>query len=90
VLVNSAAVMVARRSATTSVDDWAASSRSSARAFFLAQAAAPLWGRARSIVNIADLAAFETWPGYVRHGLTKGALVHMTRSLARVLAPKSA
>jgi pteridine reductase len=39
------------------------------------------------MVNIADLAAFETWPGYVPHGLTKSGVVHMTRSLARVLAP---
>jgi pteridine reductase len=38
-------------------------------------------------VNIADLAAFETWPGYLPHGLSKAGIVYMTRALARVLAP---
>jgi pteridine reductase len=57
--------------------------------FFLAQAAAPHLRAARGvIVNIADLAAFETWPAYVPHGISKSGVVHMTRSLARVLAPE--
>jgi pteridine reductase len=56
--------------------------------FFLAQAAAPhLVGRGGAIVNIADLAAFETWPAYVPHGISKSGIVTMTRSLARILAP---
>jgi pteridine reductase len=38
-------------------------------------------------VNLADLAAFETWPAYVPHGITKAGIVQMTRSLARSLAP---
>jgi pteridine reductase len=57
--------------------------------FFVAQAAAPHLKRTRgAIVNIADLAAFETWPGYLPHGISKAGVVHMTRSLARVLAPE--
>ena len=40
------------------------------------------------IVNIADLAAFETWPAYIPHGISKSGVVHLTRSLARVLAPE--
>ena len=56
--------------------------------FFLAQAAAPHLRDARgAIVNIADLAAFETWPAYVPHGISKAGVVQLTRSLARVLAP---
>jgi pteridine reductase len=39
------------------------------------------------IVNVADLAAFETWPAYVPHGISKAAIVQMTRALARTLAP---
>ena len=39
-------------------------------------------------MNIADLAAFETWPAYVPHGISKAGVVHMTRALARVLAPE--
>jgi pteridine reductase len=57
--------------------------------YFLSQRAAPALRAARgSIVNIADLAAFETWPAYVPHGITKSAVVQMTRALARVLAPE--
>ena len=56
--------------------------------FFLAQRAAPALRAARgAIVNIADLAAFETWPAYVPHGITKAAVVQMTRALAHALAP---
>ena len=40
------------------------------------------------IVNIADLAAFESWPAYIPHSITKAAIVKMTSSLARVLAPE--
>ena len=90
VLVNSAAVMIRTPFGDTGVDDWDRIVALNLRApFFLAQAAAPHLRAARgAIVNIADLAAFETWPGYIPHGLTKGAVVHMTRSLARVLAPE--
>src|SRR4029079_2212300 len=34
------------------------------------------------------LAAFETWPAYLPHGISKSGVVHLTRSLARVLAPE--
>ena len=40
------------------------------------------------IVNIADLAAYETWPAYVPHAITKAGVVQMTRGLARALAPE--
>jgi pteridine reductase len=57
--------------------------------FFVAQAAAPHLKKASgAIVNIADLAAFETWPAYIPHGISKAGVVHMTRSLARVMAPE--
>ncbi|MGH7719243.1 MAG: SDR family oxidoreductase, partial [Gemmatimonadaceae bacterium] len=39
------------------------------------------------IVNIADLAGMESWPAYVPHGVSKAGVIHMTRSLARTLAP---
>jgi len=90
ILVNSAAVMIRTPFGEISGDDWDGMFALNLRApFFLAQAAAPHLRRARgAIVNIADLAAFETWPAYIPHGLTKGGIVHMTRSLARVLAPE--
>jgi pteridine reductase len=30
----------------------------------------------------------EVWPGYVPHGVSKAGVIHLTRSLARVLAPE--
>ena len=89
VLVNSAAVMMRTPVATVTVDDWDAMFALNLRApFFLARAAARAMGdRGGVIINIADLAAFETWPAYVPHGITKAGVVQMTRALARVLAP---
>jgi pteridine reductase len=89
VLVNSAAVMVRTPFGEVTPKQWDDIMALNLRApFFLAQAAAPLLRRAHGvIVNIADLAAFETWPGYLPHGISKSGVVHLTRSLARVLAP---
>jgi len=90
VLVNSAAVMVRTPFGEVTPKQWDDIMALNLRApFFLAQAAAPLLRAARGvIVNIADLAAFETWPGYVPHGISKSGVVHLTRSLARVMAPE--
>jgi pteridine reductase len=57
--------------------------------FFLCQSAARVMAeRGGCIVNIADLAAFEAWRGYIPHAITKAGLVQMTRGLAHALAPK--
>jgi pteridine reductase len=89
VLVNSAAVMMRTPVGGVTPTDWDAMFALNLRApFFAAQAAAPHLARQRgAIVNLADLAAFETWPGYVPHGISKAGVVQMTRALARVLAP---
>jgi pteridine reductase len=89
VLVNSAAGMVRTPFGEVSVQAWDDIFALNLRApFFLSQAAAVHLRPAKgAIVNIADLAAFETWPGYIPHGLSKSGVVHMTRALARVLAP---
>jgi pteridine reductase len=88
-LVSSAAVMIRTPVGEVTVDDWDAMFALNVRApFFLAQRAAPALAASRgSIVNIADLAAFESWPAYVPHGMTKAAVVQMTRALAKALAP---
>lgn len=90
VLVNSAAVMERTPFAEVTQAQWDAMFALNLRApFFLSQAAAPHLKKVKgAIVNIADLAAFETWPAYIPHALTKGAIVHMTRAVARVLAPE--
>ncbi len=90
VLVNSAAVMLRTPVGEVLVEDWDAMFALNLRApFFLCQAAARMMGeRGGVIVNIADLAAFETWKGYIPHAITKAGIVQMTRGLAHALAPK--
>lgn len=89
VLVNSAAEMVRTPLGDATAAQWDDLFGLNLRApFLLSQAAAPHLRRSRgAIVNIADIAADETWPAYIPYSLTKSALVHLTRSLARVLAP---
>lgn len=89
VLVNSAAVMVRTPFGETTPGQWDDMMALNLRApFLLTQAAAPALARSHGcVVNIADLAAFESWPGYVPHGISKAGVVQMTRALARVMAP---
>lgn len=90
VLVNSSAVMERTPFGQVSPAQWDAMMALNLRApFMLAQAAAPhLAAVDGAIVNIADLAAFETWPAYIPHGISKSGIVYMTRALARTLAPQ--
>lgn len=90
VLVNSAAVMLRTPIGEVLVEDWDAMFALNLRApFFLSQVAArAMADRGGVIVNIADLAAFETWRGYIPHSITKAGIVQMTRGLAHALAPK--
>jgi len=39
------------------------------------------------IINIADLSAFQVWPGYAHHSASKAGLVALTKSMAVELAP---
>jgi pteridine reductase len=90
VLVNSAAVMLRTPVGEVLVEDWDAMFALNLRApFFLCQSAARAMGeRGGCIVNIADLAAFESWRNYIPHSITKAGIVQMTRGLAHALAPK--
>lgn len=57
--------------------------------FLCSQAVVPYMLRQRSglIVNITDLSAFQTWPGYAHHSASKAGLVALTRVMAAELAP---
>lgn len=90
VLVNSAAMMMRTPIGEVTEHDWDSMFALNVRsAFFLTQRAAPALRKSRGcVVNIADLAAFETWTGYVPHGMTKAAVVQMTRAMAHALAPE--
>jgi pteridine reductase len=88
-VINSAAIMLRTPLGEVRPEEWDRMMAINLRApFFLSQAAAPrLRERRGAIVNIADLAAFESWPAYVPHGISKAGVVQMTRALARALAP---
>lgn len=57
--------------------------------FLLSQAAAPLLARdgGGAIINIVDLSALQPWPSFAHHAVSKAGLLHLTRVLARALAP---
>jgi pteridine reductase len=89
VLVNSAAVMLRTPLEDVTEDVWDEIFALNLRApFFCAQAAARHMNDGSVIVNIADLAAFEVWTGYMAHGASKAGVVHITRALAKKLAPR--
>ena len=89
VLVNSAAEMHRTPFDTVSSEEWDDIMALNLKSpFFCSQAAARRMSDGGVIVNIADLAALETWPEYIPHGISKAGVMQMTRALARKLAPK--
>lgn len=57
--------------------------------FLLARELAPELAAARgSVVNITDLSAFTPWKSFPHHSVSKAALVHLTRVMAKALAPE--
>lgn len=90
VLVNSAAVMNRAPIGEVTYESWSETMDLNLRApFFLSQAAAKVMGqRGGAIINIADLAAFETWTGYIPHSISKAGVVQMTRAMAHALGPE--
>jgi pteridine reductase len=89
VLVNSAAEMHRTPFDSVTPEEWDDIMALNLKSpFFCSQAAARHMTNGGAIVNIADLAALETWPEYIPHGISKAGVMQMTRALARKLAPK--
>ncbi len=44
--------------------------------------------RPASVVHLCDLSALHAWSGYAVHGVSKAGLLHLTKTLARELAPE--
>lgn len=88
-LINSAAVMLRQPFGSVTADMWDSVLDLNLRAYFLvAQAAAPALKETRGkIINISDVAAFDPWPSYLPHCISKAGVEMLTRGLARVLAP---
>lgn len=58
--------------------------------FLVAQAAAPQMRQQGSglILNMTDLSAYQLWPGYAHHGVSKAGLAWLTKAMALELAPE--
>jgi pteridine reductase len=89
VLVNSAAIMHRLRLEETTPEQWDAIMDLNLRSlFFCAQGAAPALRAVRGkIINLADLAGLEPWPGFAAHSVSKAGVVMLTKVLALSLAP---
>lgn len=90
VLVNNASVFVRRPFPEISEAEWDRVLAINLKGpFFLTQTAAPLLREASgAVVNIGDLSATQVWPSFAHHSISKAGLLHMTRILARALAPE--
>ncbi len=91
ILVNSASLFESAGFEEITEDDWDRVLAVNLKGpFLLSQRAAPLLRSDGGgiIINIADLSAFQTWPSYPHHSVSKAGLLHLTRVLARVLAPE--
>jgi pteridine reductase len=90
VVVNSAAIFLRTPFGVTTPAQYDALLDLNLRgAFFCCQAAAGVMGRQGGwMVNIADVAAFKPFPGYLPYTLSKAGLLALTRGLAVALRPQ--
>jgi pteridine reductase len=90
VLVNSAAVMHRLSFEETTPEQYDAILDLNLRSvFFCTQGAARALRSARGkVVNLADLAGLQPWPGFAAHSVSKAGVVMLTKVLARTLAPE--
>jgi pteridine reductase len=90
VLVNSAAIMQRLGFEETNPQQWDAIHSLNLRSvFFCTQGAARALRESRGkVVNMADLAGLEAWPGFAAHSISKAGVVMLTKVLALSLAPE--
>jgi pteridine reductase len=88
ILVNSAAIMERTPVRDITPEKWDATMSLNLKAPFFLSLAFVKERPALTIINIADVAAFETWANYIPHSISKAGVVYMTRSLARTFAPR--
>jgi NAD(P)-dependent dehydrogenase (short-subunit alcohol dehydrogenase family) len=90
-LVNNASVWLSGPFANITLEDWNEELAINLTGPFLcSQAVLPFMRENASgaIVNIADLSAFQTWPGSAHHSASKAGLIALTRVMAAELAPQ--
>lgn len=93
ILVNNAGTFFAAEFEALTEEQWDRIMNTNLKAQFLtAQAAIPLLRRSPSpqahIVNISSLGGILAWPAFTHYCVSKAGVIHLTRCLARGLAPK--
>jgi pteridine reductase len=88
-LVNSAASFEQANLLEVEAEDWDRVMGVNLRGpFLLVKETAALLAESRgAVVNILDLGAIQPWTLHPHHAVSKAALLHLTRVLARVMAP---
>jgi NAD(P)-dependent dehydrogenase (short-subunit alcohol dehydrogenase family) len=89
-LVNNAGVFFPRKWDELEERDWDRVLGANLKGpFFCAQAAARVMMRQGrgNIINISSLGGLQAWPSYMHYCASKAALISLTRSLAKALAP---
>lgn len=90
ILVNSAAIFQQRELLAITAAEWEETLAVNLSApFYLTQAAARLMQRGAGgvIIHIGDYGSLQPWPRYPHHGVSKAALLMLTRTSALCLAP---
>lgn len=89
ILVNSASTFERRPVLEISEEEWDRVLAVNLKGpFLLCQAAVPLLRTDGGvIINLVDLSALQAWPSFAHHAVAKAGLLHLTRILARALAP---
>ena len=89
-LVNSASSFVPNDLLGVSAAEWDGVMALNVRApFLLVRETAALLRAARgAVVNVVDLSALRPWTSHPHHSVSKAALLHLTRVMARRLAPE--
>ena len=91
ILVNAAANFQRRNFQAVSQQDWEQTLAINLSApFYLTQEAAKIMKRdsGGAIINIGDYGSLQPWPQFPHHGISKAALVMLTRTSALALAPE--
>jgi NAD(P)-dependent dehydrogenase (short-subunit alcohol dehydrogenase family) len=90
ILVNNAAVFFPKSWQKLTEEDWDRILGINLKGtFFCARAGARLMMRRKSgiIINISSLGGLQAWPGYMHYCCSKAAVIMLTRTLAKALAP---
>lgn len=90
VLINNAAIYFRTPFGETTEQQWDDILAINLKAsFFCTQAVAKIMKQQRQgkIINIADVAGLDPWPGYLPYSASKAGLISLTKGFAKALAP---